>query len=479
LSSQDTAKRFARSAGAAAFSQFWRVGITFGVRLILRRYIPLEDYGIWDWCFSFYLILGAARDLGLVYHVMRIKTRPYGNLLGVELFWGGGLALAAVLGAPWIARLNKAPAEDLVPAIQLMSLFLLFEGLAAVPRVFFESELSIGRAVVPEMVRNLLFAVVSVALAVAGHGVWSLILAMVISTGYYAAHLWIRAWGQIPLTWEKGQTWNLVKASLPLASIWGIVLMQRRVGHFVIGARFDPDTVALYGHAFETTFLVSEILVPAITRALYPALVAFRDRPRAMFEAYRLATVGVVAVEALAAFFLFVNAEVVIRILGGDEWTGATPYLRVLCFVPLLDPLTRLGGELLKTHHKDRTWIACALITLAGIGVGGWLLTDQIGSLGMAWANFLMFGAILMAWAIHRLAPPSFWILAKDLTIVYLAPVVPMAAVFYATGDNLWLRFGLSIVACSLILLFYANRYGRDFIAFFRGASSATETSPS
>jgi len=469
LTSQETAQKFARSAGAAAFSQFWRVGVTFGVRLILRRYIPQEDYGIWDWVLSLYLILGALRDLGLVYHVMRIKPRPYGNLLAVEAAWGGLLALTAAIGAPWIARLNKNPTDDLVAAIQLMALFLLFEGLASVPRVFFESELSIGRTVVPEMIRNLLFAVISAALAIAGHGVWSLVLAMVISTAYYAAHLWWRARGQIPLHWAKGQTSQLIRDSLPLASIWAIVLLQRRIGHFIVGARYNLDTAALYGHAFETTFLVSEIMVPAVTRALYPALVALKDKPAEMFAAYRLATVCVIAVEAVAAFFLFVNAETVVQILGGAQWAETVPYLRILCFAPLLDPLTRLGGELLKTHHKDKVWIVCALFTLFGIGAGGWMLTRS-SSLGMAWANYFMVGGVLMAWAIYELAPPSFFALAKELAVVYTAPILPFLLVYWIGGENLWLRFALSILASALVGAFYLKRYGRAFLAFFRGS---------
>jgi len=44
----ETTSRFFRSAGAATFSQAWRVGVTFGVTLFLRRLVPQGDWGLWE-----------------------------------------------------------------------------------------------------------------------------------------------------------------------------------------------------------------------------------------------------------------------------------------------------------------------------------------------------------------------------------------------------------------------------------------------
>ena len=85
----NTASRFLRSTGAATFSQLWRVVVTFGTTLLLKRMIPTVDWGLWNWALPIFLVLGAVRDLGLVYHVVRVKPRPYGNLLLLETVWGG------------------------------------------------------------------------------------------------------------------------------------------------------------------------------------------------------------------------------------------------------------------------------------------------------------------------------------------------------------------------------------------------------
>ena len=77
----------------------------------------------------------------------------------------------------------------------------------------------------------------------------------------------------------------------------------------------------------------------------------------------------------------------------------------MLCFTPLIDPLSRLGGEVLKTFHRDWVWIAAAGTTLFSFILFGFLFTGWLGPIGMAWANFLQLGGIFMIWGLYRIGP--------------------------------------------------------------------------
>lgn len=479
--SGDTATRLFRSAGAATFSQIWRVGVTFLVSLALRRLIPRGDWGLWDWTLVVFLVFGALRDLGLVYHVVRLRERPYGNLLAVETVWGALLASGIALWAPIVGAAFKDHHPDKVMVIRCLCLFLFVEGLSTVPRVYFENELQIGRTVLPEIIRNLIFALLSVGMAWLGFGIWALVTAYVASTAYYAAHLWVLAYPTLPLRLERGNGWALVRDSLPLAAIWFLVILTRYVDPLILGAQFLKETVASYTFAYFAAFLVTNTLVPAVTRSLYPALVAFSDEPRRLFGAYRLATLFVLVIEAPVAGFLFVNAELVLRILGGKQWVDAPAFLAVLAFTPLVDPFSRLGGEVLKVYHRDRLWIAASSATLVSFLAFGVLLTRTVGPIGMAWANFLPIGGILMGYAIYRLDPGHFRLLCRDILEIYLAPVVPLALVRLLPIADPRLRFGLSLVALLPALAFYAYRFGPSFRDFFSdpvaaAAAEAEET---
>ncbi|MEM1181779.1 MAG: oligosaccharide flippase family protein, partial [Acidobacteriota bacterium] len=356
-----TAGRYLRSSGAAALSQGVRVLSTLIAQFILRRYIPAEDWGLFNWSLVIFLILGAIRDLGLGYHVLRTESRPYGNLLALEAIWGGFLFLVATLLAPWGPSLYAGSHPETIGVLRLLALFLLLDGLATVPRIYLEGELSVGRAVAPELWRNLVFVATACLLAYAGYGVWSLAIAHTASTGFYALVLWRRVWGEIPLRFDPGGMMPLLLQSMPLALIWFCSILIRKIDPLILGSRFDFETVGNYDFAIEwATMAAGQILLPAMTRAFYPALLRFGVRSKETFRAYSLSTLFILAIEIPAAFVLFINAELVLHLVGGGQWTQAPTFLRVLAFAPLVDPFTRLGGEMLKALHWDRLWIVAS-----------------------------------------------------------------------------------------------------------------------
>ncbi|MEO1083855.1 MAG: oligosaccharide flippase family protein, partial [Acidobacteriota bacterium] len=239
LDPRQTAGRFLRSSGAAALSQGVRVLSTLLAQFVLRRFIPAEDWGLFNWSLVIFLVLSAIRDLGLGYHVLRVKSRPYGNLLALEAIWGGILFAAAVLAAPLGPSLYAGSHPETIGILRLLALFMLLDGLATVPRIYLEGELSVGRAVAPELWRNLVFVLTACLLAYAGYGVWSLAIAHTASTGLYALVLWRRVWGEIPLRFDPAGMATLLRQSMPLAVIWFCSILIRRIDPLILGSRFD------------------------------------------------------------------------------------------------------------------------------------------------------------------------------------------------------------------------------------------------
>jgi PST family polysaccharide transporter len=479
FSSPSTHKRFLRAALASGLSQGWRVVLTFGATLALRRFISREDWGLFTLVLVIFMILGAIRDLGLAYHVLRTKTRPFGNLLLVEALWGGLLSVGVFVAAPWWVDLyglvNQVPPHpEMVGVIRGMTVFLFFEGLATVPRNYFDSELATHRTVLAEVVRNLVFVVFSVGLALSGAGVWSLVIGHAAGTVLYAVLLWIRAWRVMPLVFERGKTLALIRVSLPLAFIWFLLILTRYIDPLVIGLWHPLEDIGEYGFSYDWAMIVSvQVLMPAVGRVLYPALVAFSSKTRQLFQAYSIATRFVLTFEVASAGVLFLNAEFVLRLAGGSQWQDAPTYLRVLCFAPLIDPFSRLGGEVLKTRHQDRLWIIATLATVISFGVGGLLLTSRYGPIGMAWANFAQLGGLIMAWALYRLDPVGFKQLCVDLLVLYVASVPAFAAAAAVPASMPILRFAASCSAAAVTLAVAGWRFGPEAVAFFRQRPTA------
>jgi len=448
-----------------------RVAAILFTHLALRRLIPPADWGLRDWTESLFLLLATVRDLGLPSHVVRLRPIPLGNLLRVQLAWGGALGLALLAGAPVLAGAFRTPRPDVALVLQVMAIYLLLEGLSSVPLTHFEAGLRIGRSVVPELARTLTYCAAALGLALAGYGVWSFVLAMIASQAIYAALLWWRARPTIVLHFERGRTLEMLAASLPLGSIWLLAFAVTYADALILGSRFPDALVGGYMFAYVWAFFASRVLQQPIGRALYPAFVQFGDRPAQQFLAYRLATKVLLAIEVPAALFLFLNADLAVQILGGERYSGQAGLLRLLAFAPLVDPLGRFGGELLVSRRRDRDRILSLVLHLAALVAGGLWLSHRYGPLGMAWANFLPLGAPVLVWSLARIDRAGLRALVLDLVGVYCLPLPLFALAAWLSGDRLWVRFVLSAGAAVLSLAWFWRRFGAQFREFFNSAS--------
>jgi O-antigen/teichoic acid export membrane protein len=468
MSAHATSRGLLRSTGAATFLQLWRMTVLFGTNLVLRRWVDIGSWGLWNWAESLFLVIAALRDLGMSSHTVRLRPRPYGNFLHMQLVWGTTLGGLILLAAPLLALANADVDPNTIPLLRALAVYLLLEGLATVPLVYFEAELAIERTLVPELARSATYAGLALALAYHGAGVWSFVVAQLAATALYAALLWWRAWRRIPLVRARGATLGMIRGALPIGGVWLLGLAVMHLDPLVLGAHFRQETVAAYAFAYFAAFLTARILQPPMGRALYPALVAYRDDPHRGFEAYRLATLFLLAVEVPAALFLATNAELVLRLLGGAQWGDAPAYLRLLAFAPLVDPLGRFGGELLIAHHLERVRVLAIATTLVTMLGGALLLIRVMGPQGMAVANFLPFGPLVAAWGVYRVAGNRLWPLVHDLLGVYLLPLPLFLAAYLAAGENPWLRAGLTALAAIVALGLQWRRFGSGFLEFFR-----------
>ncbi len=466
-----TERRFLRSTLAAYGSQIGRLLIRAAGDIFLARLIVPDDHGLFELALGVVMVTSIFRDVGLPYQLVRDERRPYGAVFLWVTGAGALLTLALALGAPLFAPLNPG-----LPAIlRIYALWVFLDGLAVVPKLYFERELAVGRLVMPEILRGLSIAVVAIALSTRGLGVWSLVAGELAGAAIFAALLWWRVRGRLRLDLGRKDLAllpGLLARSNYLFLIALAALPVPYVSRFILGAYAKVAMVGQYGKARDWGFRLQALVLPAVARVLYPALVEYRTGDRRRFlAAYRLGTVTILALETLAAYFLFWNARVVLlQILIGHNWGPAVPLLRILCFVPLTDPFSRLGGEMLKVEGQDRAWFAAVAMNFASLLLFGILFTRAWGAAGLAWAQYLLLGNWLLAWRVYRISPAEFWRLAKDLFFLYLVPLpLFLLAGWLCPADSWWL-FAASLAAAAVAALVYAARFAKPLRALFAPA---------
>ncbi|HRC85870.1 MAG TPA: oligosaccharide flippase family protein [Thermoanaerobaculia bacterium] len=460
-----TPQRFLRSTLASYWSLMVRLVVTFGARVLLARLIVPEGHGLYELALRVVVVAGACRDLGLPYHLIRDPRRPYGTVLGFGLISGGLITLALLLGAPLAAPLDP----ELPRVLRWFAPWVLLDGLVAVPRVFFERELAIGRLVAPEISRGLVVAGISILCAWAGWGVFALVAGDLAGAAIFALLVWRRAWGKVPLEFDWSLVSDLLRRSNLLFLIWVSYQLVTYIDAFIVGAFLDTRTVGFYTRAYMLAFLMRQIVFP---RALVPALLEYRHDPERFALAFRVGTLFLMFFEVMAGAFLFVNAEKAVAIVLGPQWGPAVPLLRILCLVPFLDVFSELGGEVLKVLHEDRLWLGIMLLNLASLVAFGIVMTRRWGAPGMAWANFLLLGNLFMAGRMAKLFGKAFGRLLVDMLWIYAVPLAGFGLVAWFFPGGSWGRFWLSLVAAGGITAILVLRFRGPFQSFLAERST-------
>ena len=455
-----TEQRILRSTFASYAIQLARFGVSFGAKLVLARLIIPEGHGVYELALRIVTVASAIRDLGLPYHLVRDPRRPYGTVLAFTVMSGAAITLLLVALAPVFGHLTP----ELPLVLRVFAIWVLLDGLAVVPRAFFERELTIGSLVAPEIWRGFIIAAVSVGLAWLGWGYWSLVIGDLAGAALLAAYSWGKAWGKVPLKVEPGLIPDLVRRSFLLFLIWISLQLVTYIDAFIIEGFRDTTSVGLYARTYGLVFLVATFVYP---RALFPTLVEYLNDRSRFVEFFRLSTIQLLGCQVVASYFLFCSAEKVVRIVFGEGWEGAVPILKVIAFIPFFDQFTILGGEMLKAEHRDRAWFVIELLNLVSlVGFGLWF-TQRWGAPGMGAANYLLIGNLVMAWEVARVFGPRFKGLLADLAQLYLIPLPLFALAVWLTPAASWPRFAASLAAAALAAGSLAFRYWKPFRKFF------------
>ncbi len=462
-------QRLLHSTVSAYASLLVRLLIAFGTRAVLARLILPEGHGLFELALRVVVLLSAVRDLGLTHHLMRDPRESYGTILAWCAGVGAGLSVALVVAADLFAALNP----DLPNVLRAMAVWIFIDGVIMVYRTFFERRLRIREIAGFEVLRGLLFGLLAIAFALAGGEVWAFVGGELLASAVFAVLLLWRARGQVPLTVDWQRLPGLLRASRTLFMVWAAFQVFTYIDVFIVEVFSTTTYVGYYARAYMIAFLVPLTLTP---RPLLPALVEFRDDAEQFAETLRLGTLVFLSGIVLSAYFLFFNVEKTVLVLLGRNWTEAEPLLRILCLVPLVDVFTTTGGEALKVQNRDRLWLATVALNMTALVAFGFLFTYQWGPEGMAWANYLRLGSLLMLVKILGIFAGRRRRLVGSLAQVYLLPLPFFLAAAALLPAASWSRLFASVAAAALGGGALALRFLPDYRRFFRSTGAGLET---
>ncbi len=398
---------------------------------IVAIFLSRHDYGLWALLVASLGSLGLLKQFGILDRYVQ-QSEPdqelaFQHAFTLEVIFSAGFAVLAVAAVPLLAFAYDRP-ELLAPGFAL---------LLALPAIALQSPLWIFYRRMEFVRQRTLGAidpivgfVVTVALAAAGAGYWSLI-GGALAGNYAAAIVVLRASPyRLALRFSRSAARQYLSFSWPLAvSAVGTLLVTQGaviVGTATLGLA-GVGAIALASSIVAYTTQVDQI----VSTTLYPAICAVRDRSGLLFESFtksnRLGLIWGVPLGVGITLF----ADDLVRFGLGEHWRPAVPLIQIFGLIAAFDQLGYNWDDYYRARAETRpiavvTMLAAVTFLVAALPL---LIVDGLSGFGIGMAIAAVAGVAGRIVYLTRIFPA--FDMARHAARA-IAPTVPAALAILA-----------------------------------------------
>ena len=336
--------------GAARF-------LSFGTNLVLARLLAPADFGLVSFALIFITASTLLQDLGMSAAIIyggRDARTVAGTALTINVAAALGLFALILLATPFVAGFQSDPAAAGV--LVALAAAPVITAIGSVQSALLMRELDYRRKVVPDTVPYVMSGVVSVGLAMAGYGVWSLVIGNLVRTGASTSLLWLLSDVRpLPaLKWPIAVDLLSYGKHIAFQSILGF--LSNNLDYLVIGYLLGAHALGLYTMAYMVANVVPTFSQVAIS-VMFPALSRLRDDRAALDAMFTDAHRILWALTLPAAILLFIGAPAFVFVVLGDRWVESSLPLRILAGAACLQSVVQVYGPASKAAGRpDLLW---------------------------------------------------------------------------------------------------------------------------
>lgn len=471
-----------RGAGAAIAGQTANFILSIGSVVILARLLSPADFGVVTMVTTFGLLFRSFGFIGFTELIVQqdgLTDSLTSNLFWIELGVGGILTLVFASSGSLMALFyhNRSVAHVAVG----MSPMIIFGCLGWIHLGLLQRAMHFKATALINFAAQLVYVIVSIALAMAGWHYWALVWGTVAhsattATGAWLVCRWIPSWPRRASGTRAG-----LKFAVSVYSHYAFNYLTRNTDNLLVGWRFGAGMLGFYKKAYDLFVLPESQLLAPLSNVVVGTLSRIRD-DREQFQRVFLAAISVLALVGMGigADFALVGKDI-IRLLLGPGWDEAG---RIFA---LFGP--GIGAMLLYETHgwihlsigRPERWFFWGLIEFS-CTASMFLLALRWGPSGIAFAWTASFFLLMF---------PGFWYagrpiglgLGSIMTVIwksFLASVVAgcATALIVRSMPHLAMTFGAPIALVRIVSIssVYFSLYIGSVIAFHRGLRPIHET---
>ncbi len=372
-------------------------GLLFVATLVLARLLSPAEFGLVGMALLVITLLDIVRDFGigsaLIYR--QDDGHSAANLsfflsIGIGVILFSANFLLAPLAADFFKTSGPSETATVASLLQILGLSLLFSSLGSTHDALLQKSIDYRKRMVPEVGRTLIKGLLQVGLALAGFGVWSLVIGQVVGEACATLLLWIVMPWRPRLKFERKLVRPMLSYGTQLTMVGGLGTLLSDVDYLVIGGLLGEIALGLYTLAFRIPELLIKNLAQAVSTVAFPVAARLQSDMDALRSAYLKMQRYMLAILAPLGFGLYAITPALIHILFGDRWEPAIPVMQILSIYMLLGGINHWPGVVYKAVGKPGILNVLSLVKLAMLVPTLWWCAANYGIVGVAWGQLVV-----------------------------------------------------------------------------------------
>lgn len=413
----------------------WRSGsqivgqiLTWGSTFLVIRILSPSDYGLYAMTSVVLVMLSLMNGFGLANALIQkrdVSPHLLRQLFGMLIVLNAGLALAQIIAAPLIASYYQQ--EMVADLLRVQALLYLTNPFLALAYAVLSREMDFRRQAQVNLASGVLAALAALGGALAGFGVWTLVLAPLVGFGSRALGMTIAARTFMLPSFRFKGAWDLAHYGGVVAIGQFFWFIQTQADIVIAGRAFDPHLLGIYTTSLFLTQMFVNKFVPPINEVAFSAYARVQDDARAMTNGFLKAVRLLMLVGMPFSLGVAASAEPLVLVVLGEKWLETAPLIAILGFaMPLMTiqvlfgPATNAAG---RPGIYTRTSIIGAVILTISFLVGAhW----GVAGISLAWlAGYLPLVFISCFWVL-----PVLGVSPREFVTALAPPVIAGIVMF-------------------------------------------------
>lgn len=412
---------------------FWRFAercgaqlVTFIVSIVLARILDPKDYGTIALVTVFTAILQVFVDSGLGTALIQKKDADdldfssvfYFNFIVCMILYAG-----MFIAAPYIALFYKD--ITLTPVIRVVSLTIVISGVKGIQQAYVSKNMLFKRFFFSTIGGTIFSAILGIAMAYMGYGVWALVAQQLSNTAIDTLILWIT------VKWRPKKMFSFERLKGLFSFGWKLLVSSlldtayNNLRNLIIGKLYSSSDLAFYNQGDKFPKVIITNINTSIDSVLLPTMSLEQDNPERIKQMTRRAIKTSTYIMAPLMMGLAFCAEPVVRLILTDKWIPCIPFLRIFCITYMFWPVHTANLNAINAMGRSDWFLRLEIIKKI-VGLAILLSTMWFGVMAMAYSLLLssVLSQIINSWPNRKLLGYGYLEQVRDFAPGILLAVV-------------------------------------------------------